>query len=123
GNSPLATVRGYLRDAYNSGWSGGEITSSSAAAAAATNSKTALGYAEKSELPGIFTVADKDSDNSSLIVKYALAGDANLDGRVNALDFNAMASNYGQSAKNWAQGNFNYDASDSVDSTDFTALS
>src|SRR5262249_42229280 len=46
-------------------------------------------------------------------------GDANLDHRVNALDFSTIASNFGQSG-GWAQGDFNGDGL--INSLDFTAL-
>src|SRR5205085_5562913 len=52
---------------------------------------------------------------------FSLTGDANRDGTVNALDFNAVASNYGQPAPiTFAQGDFNYDGI--VDTLDFDAL-
>jgi autotransporter-associated beta strand protein len=52
-------------------------------------------------------------------VAYTVFGDANLDGRVNALDFNALASNFG-TGNIWYQGDFNYD--NVVNSGDFTVL-
>src|SRR5205823_12134980 len=97
GNSPRDTVRGYLSSGYSGGsWTGNGIASSSAATASTTNTKTGIGYAEASALPSAVPAGfvDKDGDNSSLILKYALLGDSNLDGTVNALDFNALASNY-----------------------------
>jgi hypothetical protein len=51
---------------------------------------------------------------------FSLTGDANHDGVVNALDFNALASNYGKPGMNFANGDFNF--SGSVDSLDFAAL-
>jgi hypothetical protein len=47
-------------------------------------------------------------------------GDANLDGRINALDFNALASGYG-STNGWAKGDFNGDGI--VNSADFVVMS
>ena len=38
-------------------------------------------------------------DSSSVLVRYTLAGDANLDGIVNAQDFDALATNYGKSGR------------------------
>ncbi len=62
-------------------------------------------------------------DNGSTVtVMYTYFGDANLDGKVNALDFNAVATNFGKTPGSdvWAQGDFNYDGN--VNTLDFTAL-
>jgi autotransporter-associated beta strand protein len=124
GNSPRDTVRGYLNSGYaNGAWNGTGIASSSAAAASSTNAKTGIGYAEAAALPSAVPAGfvDKDGDTSSLILKYTLLGDANLDGTVNALDFNALASNYGASGSGvWTGGDFDYNTI--VDTTDFNAL-
>ncbi len=54
-------------------------------------------------------------------MRYTLAGDANLDGKVNASDFDALASNYGKSGANlWTKGDFNYDGL--VNVVDFNLL-
>jgi hypothetical protein len=50
---------------------------------------------------------------------FSLIGDANHDRRVNALDFNALANNYGK-AGNFSQGDFDY--SGTVGSNDFAIL-
>ena len=47
-------------------------------------------------------------------------GDANLDGKVNAQDFDLLAANYGNFSKVWSQGDFNYDGL--VNVADFNAL-
>jgi len=61
------------------------------------------------------------SDNGSAVtVAAAYYGDANLDGTVNALDFNALASHFGGSGMYWYQGDFNYDGI--IDTNDFAAL-
>jgi fibronectin-binding autotransporter adhesin len=60
-------------------------------------------------------------DGSNVTVGYTYYGDANVDGAVNALDFNSLATNFGAtSGKFWYQGDFNYDGK--VNSTDFAAL-
>src|SRR5581483_3608144 len=61
-----------------------------------------------------------DVANSRLTMRYTYRGDANLDGVVNALDFNALASNFGAASAAWSQGDFNYDGV--VDTNDFTFL-
>jgi hypothetical protein len=44
-------------------------------------------------------------------------GDANLDGKVNTVDFNSIAGNFGASDANWLMGDFDYGRT--VDSVDF----
>jgi hypothetical protein len=52
---------------------------------------------------------------------FVLAGDANRDRAVNLLDFNILASNFGQSGRLFSQGDFTYDGT--VDLLDFNVLS
>jgi alpha-L-arabinofuranosidase len=40
---------------------------------------------------------------------FVLRGDANRDGTVNVLDFNALAANFNQAGMTWSDGDFNYD--------------
>jgi hypothetical protein len=53
-------------------------------------------------------------------MRYTLAGDANLDGSVDTVDFNLLAANFSQSPKVWSEGDFNYDTV--VDTVDFSLL-
>jgi hypothetical protein len=80
----------------------------------------ALGYADNAGL-NRGAVGGQDVDATSLLIAYTFSGDSNLDGSVNALDFNAVAANFGGvSDKVWVQGDFNYDGT--VNSLDFNAL-
>ena len=84
---------------------------------------TAIGFAEASQIDSSFpaTFMGLSVDSSSVLIRYTFAGDANLDGVVNALDFNLLASNFGSGAdQSWYQGDFNYDGG--VTTLDFTAL-
>ncbi len=120
-NSPLGVVADQLKSGYASGsWTGQGITSGAAAtiAASASVNKTALGYAEASTL-GITTFGGLPVDSDAVVVKYTLAGDANLDGVVNALDFNAVATNFGLAGQ-WSSGDFDYNGV--VGSSDFVAI-
>ena len=51
---------------------------------------------------------------------FVLAGDGNRDRRVDIADFSALASNFNQSPRNFAQGDFNYDGT--VGIADFSIL-
>ena len=80
----------------------------------------ALGYADNATL-GRSVFAGQSVDATSLLVAYTYTGDANLDGTVNALDFNAVASNFGAvSGMVWTNGDFNYDGI--VNTQDFTSM-
>ena len=124
GASPFSTIQSQIVSGYASGaWTGPGINSSSAATAFTTAHPTALGYAEATAIgiTGTGTFAGHSVDSTSVLVRYTLAGDANLDGKVNALDFNALATNFGTgSGKPWTNGDFNYDGQ--VTTADFTAM-
>jgi len=60
-----------------------------------------------------------DNLTISQLMNYSpsiLPGDANLDGRVDTLDFNLLAGNFGLGARTWTTGDFDHNGlSDSVD--------
>jgi len=113
----LTNVRTAIIQAYHGGaWDQPGITSS----LLKSRPKYGLGYGEATDV-GI-TSFDGQSVTNAALVKYTLLGDANLDTVVNALDFNALASNFGAgSSAVWTQGDFNYDGT--VDPSDFVLLS
>jgi hypothetical protein len=124
GVTPAATIRALLMTGRGTGsWDGEGINSSTAATIAADNSnvhKTAIGYGEASTL-GLSSFAGQSVDGTTIVMRYTYLGDANLDGRVNALDFNALASNFGPTAgKVWTQADFNFDGI--TNSSDFGVL-
>ena len=59
-------------------------------------------------------------NQTTLLIRYTAAGDANLDGVVNALDFNALAANFGGGNHTWTRADFNYDGA--INTLDFTLL-
>jgi hypothetical protein len=120
GASPQGTLKALLTSGYAAGaWNGAGINSSDAAADG--SGKTALGYAEATDLfstfPALF--AGEQVDNTSLLVRRTIYGDTNLDGTVNLSDFNRLASGFGQTG-GWTQGNLNYDST--VNLSDFNLL-
>ncbi len=123
GATPLANIRSLLAEGNAKGpWTGPGITSSLAASVAADSTnfhKTALGYAEASSIT-VGSIPGQTIDQTSVVVRYTLAGDANLDQTVDTSDFTAMAANFNQSGKNWFQGDFNYDGK--VNALDFNLL-
>lgn len=99
--SPISTIAACIQSAYAGGnWSGAGITSSSAEFAKNAIHKTALGFGEASAIlgptGGMFR--GQNVDATTALIAYTYYGDANLDGTVNALDFNALATNYGKNA-------------------------
>ena len=56
------------------------------------------------------------NSSGQIEIEFAILGDANLDGKVNALDFNALATNFGKTPGSdvWTQGDFNYDGSSTL---------
>src|SRR5205085_10160606 len=79
-NTSAATVRGFLLN--------GLLTSSMTAGG------FAIGYADNATL-GRTTFGGVSVDATKLLIGFVYKGDANVDGKVNALDFNAVASNFG----------------------------
>lgn len=115
--SPLATVRQQLRNGFaNGAWNGPGINSSAAAA----SHKTAIAYLDTAAHPGVNSIFGFQLDATSILLEYTLAGDANIDGRVNSVDFNAIAQNFNTSGHEWLDGDFNYDGI--INALDFNAV-
>jgi Ca2+-binding RTX toxin-like protein len=57
---------------------------------------------------------------STVLTKYTYVGDSALDGVVNSLDFNALASNFSKPSAAWLTGDFNYDGA--VNALDFNMI-
>jgi hypothetical protein len=125
--SPISDIAAQIASGFAGGsWNGIGINSTPAALVAADLSnphKTGVGYADASALGivGTGTLAGQPVDDTSVVVRYTLLGDTNLDGVVNAVDFNALASNFGgDPGKTWINGDANYDGV--VNTADFNAL-
>jgi fibronectin-binding autotransporter adhesin len=124
-NTPVTDIAGEIASAYNNGsWNGSGIGSAMAQAIAADNSnlhKIALGYAAASDL-NVGSFDGQAVSGSQVLVKYTWSGDANLDGVVNSLDLNALATNFGASNPLWDQGDFNYGGSVGIDDFNLLAM-
>jgi fibronectin-binding autotransporter adhesin len=124
--TPLATIRNQiLAGAASGAWTGNGITSSAAAAdarAGGGKGNTALGYADNADPGmGLTTFGGQPVNANSVLIRYTLLGDANLDGTVNLADFLALRRSFGTtSSANWDQGDFDYDGK--VDLNDFLIL-
>jgi hypothetical protein len=124
GTSPQDDVRNMLATGYAGGsWNGNSITSSTAAAAASGAHKTGIGYADTAD-PGvadaITNFTDQTIDGTSILLRYTLMGDSNLDGTVDSGDFNQLANAFNSSGQHWFTGDFNYDGI--VNALDFNAI-
>jgi hypothetical protein len=79
-----------------------------------------LGYAEASNVLAGSTFMGQTITLPAVLVRCVYPGDANLDGSVNSLDFNALAGHFNASNQNWDSGEFNYNSV--VNALDFNAL-
>jgi len=121
--SPLPSLRDAVVRASQAGWTGPGLTSSSIV----IHPNAAVGYAEASDALGLTgsqtaSFAGQTADASTVLVRYTLAGDANLDGRVDFSDLVRLAQNYNTNVSAsgdgwWSRGDFTYDGI-----TDFSDL-
>jgi uncharacterized repeat protein (TIGR03803 family) len=118
GSDPLSTIKTYLNHGFNgTAWTGtdGIITSAGAANPSHT---TGIGYSDS---------ADGTGDNptaNSILLKYTLYGDANLDAHeaVDIFDLNAMLPHFNTTGNAWTSGDFNYSTNGATDIFDLNAL-
>lgn len=119
GASPVSAIRSSIASAYAGGaWTGAGITSFTAQ----TTPGTAVGFGEATSLFSSFpaTWLGYTLDNTSIEFRHTLSGDANLDRTANLVDFNRLASNFGQSNRMFSDGDFNYDGTANL--ADFNIL-
>jgi len=116
GPSPLATVTNLLTSGYAGGaWTGSGINSSTAAATIGVG----IGIAEASAIGSPPTFYGQPADATSLLLRYTLYGDADLDRTVNIADFARLGANFNLPG-GWVNGDFNY--SGTVNIADFALL-
>jgi hypothetical protein len=120
-SSPLATLNGDVGRGYNYGdFAGNGIVSSSAG----TSGVYTVGLGSTGEVLSISgneqaTWHGHTVDASAVLVRFTYAGDANLDGTVDASDYGIVDNYYQFSGTNgqFAYGDFNYDGV--IDATDY----
>ncbi|MCX5674455.1 MAG: autotransporter-associated beta strand repeat-containing protein [Planctomycetota bacterium] len=118
GSSPLAQIADLVRSGFaDLAWNGNGISSSAAAADPGTY---AVGFAEYSVIkpllvtpfgPGNPFGTEADIDDTTVLVRYTLVGDVNLDGIVDDIDIGILTGNYlSPGTWGWADGDvFGYD--------------
>jgi hypothetical protein len=116
----LAAVQNLIKSAHDGApaWTGAGLTSS---AAAANQASRAVGYMLNGA--GGTTYANFDGqpvDLNSILIRFTLVGDLNLDKTVSISDFIDLSSNFGL-AGGWREGDLNYDKQVSI--SDFIDLS
>jgi hypothetical protein len=111
--SPIGDVAAWIVAGYNGGnWSGLGITSALLAGGSTTNG---IGYAENGESAvwfdsGIPFGDYTGADDTTVLVRYTLIGDVNLDGIVDDSDISILSNNYGFTDQSWANGDvYDYD--------------
>jgi hypothetical protein len=121
--TPLANIQSLLASGFNGGsWTGSGIKSTTANVnnSNPANHTTALGFGDNAILGYTGTYSGQPVNSNSIIVRYTYSGDANLDGSVDTVDFNILASGFNATGAVWTQGDFNYDGT--VDTVDFNLL-
>jgi hypothetical protein len=113
GNDPVAKIVSYLSTGYNGGaWTGTAGIVSSSVSALGTSPLLSVGYADGN------TDTGTPAAPNQVLVKFTLAGDANLDGNVDFNDLFAVGKRLNTTGNDWANGNFNYSPNGNVDFND-----
>jgi hypothetical protein len=111
--SPIGTVRQWIASAYADGTWAGPTGITSSTARDDSTSMTGLGYIESSDLiaAGVqsFRGIALIPIQKAVIVSLTSYGDTNLDGVVNAADFQRFLDGLATSGGTWEAGDFNYD--------------
>jgi hypothetical protein len=113
-------ISGYVANGRHGGtWDG--VSGINSSTAASTPNRT-LGHGPAPTVFGSFpaTFAGQTIDNLATLVRFTIAGDANLDRLVDVSDLGILATFWQTTGKTFTQGNFNYDSI--VDVTDLGIL-
>jgi autotransporter-associated beta strand protein len=118
----LTQLQSLIAAGYNANaWDGSGINSAVIAAnnSNTANSRLALGYVDNAST-GYTSFSGQTVTSNNLLVRYCLAGDANVNGTVDSVDFNLLVAGFSQPGQTWFTGDFDYNGS--VDSIDFNIL-
>lgn len=122
GLNPYSLVASAVTSGRNGGsWDGIGLTSS---LASATNRKI-VGYAMAGQVATSFptTFGGQPIDGTSVLARYTLAGDLNLNQGVDFTDLLRMSQNYGGVGLDYASGNVDFDSEGNVDFNDLLIVS
>ncbi len=111
----ITNITNQLKQGYNGGANG--ITSSTASA------NTALGVELNNNGSGgtLFSTFDGQTVSASdVLVKYTLAGDADLSGAISASDYTLIDNGFNALSTGWRNGDFNYDGH--INGDDYTLI-
>ncbi len=118
GGSPMFALKTWLTNGYAGGaWNGASGIHSGTAN---VTPGTAVGIAEATDIGSPATFAGQNIDNTCVLLRYTLNGDANLDKTVDTVDFSILAANFSASGMRWSKGDFDFNSS--VNSVDFNLL-
>jgi probable HAF family extracellular repeat protein len=122
-NHPTAAEKASLVAAVAASYDGGRWTGSVTTSVAAqdTPGRTTLAAVDNA-VAGLTTLRGQPVSQDAFILTYALYGDANLDGRVDADDYALLDRSFAKSLPDahWTDGDFNYDGV--VDAADYLLI-
>jgi T5SS/PEP-CTERM-associated repeat protein len=117
-SDPVASVVTMLTSGYGVGqnWKGTAGILSSTAAGGGLIPLLSVGYADGNNPYDLGKVAGLQANQ--ILIRYTLAGDANLDGQVNFADLLIVAQNFNDTGEDWVGGNFTYNPTGLVNFAD-----
>jgi len=119
--SPLPAMLAQIKSARAGNWTGNGIGSSTAA----SNGNTAIGIGEAADIFHLSAgqtanFQGEPVDATTLLIRYTLTGDTNLDGIVSFADLVQVAQHYGATDGTWSTGDFDYNGT--INFADLVAL-
>jgi phosphatidylinositol-3-phosphatase len=116
----IAEQIGFARNSGETLWTGTGLTSSSAAASAGIMGLGILLNDDGAGGPLYLTFAGQSADANSILVKFTLVGDLDLDGDVDADDYSRIDAGYATHSSGYWNGDLDYNGR--INSDDFFAI-